>query len=150
MQRCNLLMLICCAGSMVFGVAISTVDAQPPSTTDHIDSKCITMLGPPTCGNGGNSFCDAYAAGGGACNGETACTYCDGTTTIPNKACAMWPGETCAALDGGVFSCGPNLHKHKWDGECRVVTEGGIQVCRCKNPVDQGECSHNYGYECIN
>jgi len=108
------------------GALVPTLNADIPPTDDM---RCVTLLEPKTCSNGGNSMCD----GENPCSGSV--NYCSSTQNLPNKGCAAWEGDECTFTGEPAVNCAPGDRK-----SCSCTAVGDPEVCRCPNPQVDGPC----------
>jgi len=102
--------------------------------TVQTDYRCITLLTPKTCNAIGNSMCQATSPCGGVC------TWCNATTSLPDKICVRWEGYTCAENGSAQLNCNTGRYRR---GKCLVVGS-----CSCTNDVDAGNCTGSWNWDC--
>lgn len=133
-------MKIC--GRVVLAAGIGALALSSIFAGTYSDYKCVTIISPVECASSGDSLCQDKSDSGLGCSGE--CVYCDDTTTIPNKSCVIYEGETCTTTGGDPGACDTDSYSMK--GDC--FNTGGSD-CDCCNAVRTGSCSaNNYYFPC--
>lgn len=132
------MMRTCCPAmlAMIVGFAVF-VDCIQVAHAVVDDQKCLTMIAPKQCKDGGSTFCMNYgAANPGKCNGTVACFYCDSTTALPDDRCVYYEGAKCT--DTGMAVKCPASHQYK--GFCATRKINGFDVCVCIGVKVNDDC----------
>ena len=115
--------------------------------------RCVTMLDPSTCAEGGDSVCNASWDGTlSDCIASPTCWFCDdSSTTLPTKVCVWWETHTCTTAIGLPGFCSQTAIRRK--GTCSLdveeLEEATVISCNCTWLIPQGNCSGEPNLPCI-